>query len=55
MCPLEGSEEQRVMTERNYRGLIGSLNFLSLSSRPDIAQASHVLSFFRKPLVNSTW
>ena len=42
MCPLEGSEEQRVMSERNYRGLIGSLNYLSLSSRPDIARAPHV-------------
>ena len=42
ICPLEGSEEQRVMSERNYRGLIGSLNYLSLSSRPDIARASHV-------------
>ena len=46
MSLLEGSEEQRVMSERNSRGLIGSLNFLSLSSRPDIAQASHVLSSF---------
>ena len=25
-CPLEGSEERRVMSERNYRGLIGNLN-----------------------------
>ena len=46
VCPLEGSEEQRVMRERNYRGLIGSLNYLSLSSRPDIAPAWHVLSSF---------
>ena len=30
MCPLKGSEEQRVMSERNYRGLIVSLNYLSL-------------------------
>ena len=46
MCPLKGSDEERMMSERNYRGLIGSLNYLSLSSRPDIAQASHVLSSF---------
>ena len=46
MFPLEGSEKQRVMSKRNYRSLIGSSNYLSLSSRPDIAQATHVLSSF---------
>ena len=30
MCPLKGIEEERVVSERNYRGLIGSLNYLSL-------------------------
>ena len=41
-CPLEVGEKQRVMSERTYRCLIDSLNYLSLSSSPDIAQASHI-------------
>ena len=43
---LEGGEEQRVISERNYRAFIGSVIYFSLSSRPDKGQAWHVLGFF---------
>ena len=49
MFPLEGSEKQRVMSERSYRGLIGSLNYLSLLSRLDIAQATSSVLFLENP------
>ena len=45
-CPEEGSEEQSEMSGRDYRGLVGSINYLSVSSRPDIANAAHLLSAF---------
>ena len=36
-CPLEGSIEQENMKKRDYRRLVGCLNYLALPSRPDIA------------------
>ena len=45
-CPEENSEEQNQIKQYDYRGLIGALNYLSMSSRPDIAFQSHQLSRF---------
>ena len=45
-CPLDGSKEQIDMRSRNFRGLIGSLNYLSQTTRPDLAFVSHSLSCF---------
>ena len=36
-------DEQSILDE-DYRGLVGSLDYLALCSRPDIAYDSHVLS-----------
>ena len=45
-CPADGSEEQREMQGKDYRGLIGKLNYLAISTRPDIAFIAHTLSCF---------
>ena len=45
-CPLEGSIEQENKKNCNYRGLVGYLNFLVLSSTPDICFAANLLSSF---------
>ena len=45
-CPQEGSEEQLRMSKTNFRSLIGCLNYLALSSRPDICFAANALSSF---------
>ena len=47
-CPQEGCEEQLRMSKTNFRRLIGCLNFLVLSSRPDICFAAIALSSFDK-------
>ena len=39
-------DEQSIRARRDYRELVGSLNYLALSCRPDIAHASHVLKRF---------
>ena len=44
--PKDGSEDATKKAQCDYRGLVGSLNCLSLSSRPDIANAAHSLSIF---------
>ena len=43
------------MERRDSRGLVGSLNYLALSSRPDIAHASHVLSSFLEHPSKEHW
>ena len=43
-CPE--TEEKEIMEKRDYRGLVGSLNYLAQTCRPDIANAVHVLSSF---------
>ena len=45
-CPLEGSIEQENMKKCDYRGLVGCLNYLALSSRPEICFAANLLSSF---------
>ena len=45
-CPEVGSAEQKEMREHEYRGLIGSLNYLSTTTRPDISYVAHQLSSF---------
>ena len=42
-CPGEGTIEQIRMRQFDHRGLVGSLNYLSLTSRPDIANTTHRL------------
>ena len=49
-CPREGSQEQLRMSKTNFRSLIGCLNYLALSSRPDICFAANALiSIFENP------
>ena len=45
-CPEAGSEEQQQMRDFDFRGLIGSLNYLASTSRPDIAYVAHALSSY---------
>ena len=45
-CPQEGSEEQERMKNFDYRNLVGCLNYLACSSRPDIAFVANFFSSF---------
>ena len=45
-CPAEGSQQRRDMETLDYRGLVGSLNYLATTTRPDISFICHVLSSF---------
>jgi hypothetical protein len=45
-CPEDGTLEQANMKEVDYRGLVGSLNYLATTSRPDIAYTAHALSSY---------
>ena len=47
-CPQEGSEDQLRMSETNFRSLIGCLNYLALSNRPDNCFAANALRSFVK-------
>ena len=44
--PEDGSDEQQQMLRNDYRGLVGSIAYLSLSTRPDLAFPAHLLSRF---------
>ena len=45
-CSQEGSEEQECMKKFDYRNLVGCLNYLACSSRPDISFAANFLNSF---------
>jgi transposase InsO family protein len=44
--PVVGSSNQREMQKLDYRGLVGSINYLANTSRPDLSFAAHSLSSF---------
>ena len=44
--PEEGSDEQQQLLRNDYRGLVGSIAYLSLSTRPDLTFPAHLLSRF---------
>ena len=44
--PGDGSDEQQQMLRHEHRGLVGSIAYLSLSTRPDLAFPVHLLSRF---------
>ena len=44
--PEDGSDEQQQMLRHDYRGLVGSIAYLSLSTRPDLAFPAHLFSRF---------
>ena len=44
--PEDGSDEQQQMLRHDYRSLVGSIAYLSLSTRPDLAFRAHLLSRF---------
>ena len=48
--PEDGSDEQQQMLRHDYRGLVGSIAYLSLSTRPDLAFPAHLLSRFLSTL-----
>ena len=48
-------DEQSIMERRDYRELVGSLNYLALSSRPDIAHPTNVLSRFLEHPSKEHW
>ena len=43
-CPDGGSQEQKEMKNCNFRGMIGCLNYLANTTRPDITSAVKALS-----------
>ena len=53
--PEKGSNEHREMQSCDYRGIVGCLNYLALKSRPDIANAANLLSFFVQNLRKRHW
>ena len=44
--PEDGSNEQQQLLRHDYRGLVGSIACLSLSTRPDLTFPAHLLSRF---------
>ena len=44
--PNHGSEEENQMKQMDYRGLVGSISYLALTTRPDLAFSAHLLSRF---------
>ena len=44
--PEEGTEEFKEMRSHDYRGLVGSISYLALTTRPDLAFSAHLLARF---------
>lgn len=44
--PDVGSMEEAAMHDKDYRGIVGSINYLATTTRPDLAYAAHALSRF---------
>ena len=44
--PEDGSGDVSKLAECDYRGLVGSLSYLAMTTRPDLAIAAHLLSRF---------
>ena len=44
--PEIGSKEYKEMQSCEYRGIVGRLNYLALTTRPDIAHTANILSSF---------
>ena len=45
-CPEDGSAEQLEMQGLDFRGLVGSINYLATTTRPDLAFVAHSLSSY---------
>ena len=50
-----GSKEYQEMQSRGYRGIVGCLNYLALTTRPDIAHTANILSSFVENPGNKHW
>ena len=56
LCPDEGSQEEKVMKNCKIRGMIGCLNYLANTTRPDIFFAVSALSrYVRNPAGNKVY
>ena len=51
----DGSDEQQQILRHDYRGLVGSVAYFSLSTRPDLAIPAQVLSRFLSNLRFAHW
>ena len=45
-CHDDNSDEQSEMKQHDYRGLVGSFNYLVTTTRPNIAHAAHALNLY---------
>ena len=53
--PEADSEDHREMAKYDYRGLVGCLNYLSTTTRPDVAYMAHLLSRYLHNPGKSHW
>ena len=54
-CPQPNTTQQQDMAAYDYRGLVGCLNYLATTTRPDIAYASHALSSYLNNPGHNHW
>ena len=52
--PEKGGNEHKEKQSCDYRGIVGCLNYLALTSRPDIAHAANLLSCFFLKILKAT-